>query len=260
MYQLSNYPHLRWYIANLRSIPGGSYHYGASPANKRRGTKITISPFRMGATPVTWGMWKEYRQSFSVPGKEIKLPKDPGWGYPDDHPVVNVSWEDIMDSGGFCEWASGVAGFKLTLPTDAQWEYAARGGKDGMEYPWGDNFDSSRLWCSEKPFDLERTAAVDRADRIYRNAYGLTDMVGNVKQWCTDFYNPDYLPVGKDPVNNISSSFKDLLGNARVGERCLRGGPWIFWDPSLFAFGVRACTIPQSVSTATGFRLAAGRK
>jgi len=250
MNQLSKYPHLRWYVSNLRSIPGGKFRWGASTLKKEPGVPITMSPFRMGATPVTWGMWKEYRQSFAVPGKEIKLPEDPGWGYPDDHPVVIVSWEDIMDPGGFCEWASKTAGFKLTLPTDAQWEYAARGGKDGLEYPWGYIFDKSRLWCSDKSYrDAGKTAAVDRSNRIYRNGYGLTDMVGNVWQWCADYYDPDYRPVGKDPVDTRKSA-----------ARCARGASWPNFDPFYFRCAYRNWNIPVLRSDGFGFRLSAGLK
>ena len=250
MNQLSNYPHLKWYVSKLRSIPGGKYRWGASPVGKKSGIPISMSPFRMGATPVTWGMWKEYRQSLSVPGKGIKLPLDPGWGYPDDHPVVNVSWEDIMDPGGFCEWASRVSGFKLTLPTAAQWEYAARGGKDGLEYPWGNEFDKSKLWCSSETFaDAGKTAAVDRADRIYRNGYGLTDMGGNVLQWCADYYNEDYRPTGKDP--------KDIK---QTTHRCVRGGSWYVSGPDNFRCANRLRDYPDIGDVSGGFRLSAGQK
>ncbi len=250
MNQLSKYPHLRWYVSKLRSIPGGKYRFGASPADKKSGTPITMSPFRMGATPVTWGMWKEYRQSVSVPGKGIKLPSDPGWGYPEDHPVVNVSWEDIMNPGGFCEWASGIAGFKLTLPTDAQWEYAARGGKDGLEYPWGNDFTVHKLWCSKAELgDAGKAAAVDRANRIYRNGYGLTDMVGNVGQWCADYYNDGYRPNGKDPVDTQKSR-----------TRCIRGGSWDFNDPVIFRCAIRLRGNPDIGNYNDGFRLSAGQK
>jgi formylglycine-generating enzyme required for sulfatase activity len=195
-------------------------------------------------------MWKEYRQSVSVPGKGIKLPNDPGWGYPDDHPVVNVSWNDIMEPGGFCEWASGVAGFKLTLPTQAQWEYAARGGKDGFEYPWGNDFDTSKLWCSTAQFrDALKTAAVDRTDRIYRNGYGLTDMVGNVFQWCADYYNDDYRPAGKDPVNT-----------QKIEGLCVRGGSWVFTNPVICRCANPFRSNPDSRYDDKGFRLSAGQK
>lgn len=244
MNQLSKYPHLRWYVSKLRSIPGGKYRFGASPAHKKSGTPVTMSPFRMGATPVTWGMWKEYRQSVGVPGKGIKLPPDSGWGYPDDHPVVWVSWNDIMDPGGFCEWASGVAGFKLTLPTQAQWEYAARGGQDGLEYPWGNDFDDSKLW-----FDEKQTAAVDRTNRIYRNGYGLTDMIGNVYQWCADYSNGDR-PAGKDTVDTQKSKLP-----------CFRGLSWSDEEPAGFRRADLSSWIdPFFMGGNLGFRLSAGLK
>jgi sulfatase modifying factor 1 len=250
MNQLSNYPHLKWYVSNLRGIPGGKFRRGASPSEKQPGVPLTISPFRMGATPVTWGMWKEYRQSFAVPGKGIKLPQDPGWGYPDDHPAVNVSWEDIMNPGGFCEWASKTAGINLTLPTEAQWEYAARGGKDGLEYPWGNDFDKSRLWCSPEPLsDVRKTEAVDRSNRNYRNGYGLTDMVGNVWQWCSDYYNDYYPSVSNDPVDELESIF-----------RCVRGGSWSEWFPWGFRCASRRRLHPNNSRDYIGFRLAAGPK
>lgn len=219
MNQLSKYPWLKWYVSNLKSIPGGTYRFGFRKNQGISPPRITISPFRMGATPVTWGMWKEYCKAESV-----RMLRDPGWGYPDNHPVVNVAYEFIVEPGGFLEWANGVSGFKLTLPTDAQWEYAARGGKDGLEYPWGNDFDRSKLWCSEKEQgDAGKTAAVDRKNRIYRNGYGLTDMVGNVWEWCGDYYNRDYRPAGKDPVD-INSSL----------DKCVRGGSWKNVHPEIF--------------------------
>lgn len=244
MNQLSKYPWLKWYVSNLKSIPGGKYRFGASPADKKSGTPITMSPFRMGATPVTWGVWKEYCKA-----KSVRMPREPDWGYWDDHPVVDVSWEEIMNPGGFGKWASGVAGFELTLPTDAQWEYAARGGKDGLEYPWGDDFDESKLWCSASVGDADKTAAVDRTDRIYRNGYGLTDMVGNVWQWCADYYNDDYRPAGMDPVDTQESSF-----------RCVRGGSWINDFPDNFRCADRLWDGPDIGGLNIGFRLSAGQK
>ena len=245
MNQLSEYSHLRWYLSNLRSIPDGTYRWGASPYQGESGIQIPMSSFRMGATPVTWGMWKEYCKAESV-----RMPEDPGWGYPDNHPVVSVSWNDIMDPDGFCEWASGVAGFELTLPTDAQWEYAARGGQDGLEYPWGNHFDESKLWYSKAELaDASKTSAVDRTDRNYRNGYGLTDMLGNVWEWCADYYNEDYLPTGKDPVDTEESAY-----------RCVRGGSWFNNDPDFFRCADRYWDDPDGRGYNDGFRLSAGQK
>lgn len=207
--------------------------------------RITISPFRMGATPVTWGIWKEYCKAES-----IQMPHSE-WGYPDNHPVVNVSWGDIMNPGGFCEWASRVAGFKLTLPSDAQWEYAARGGRDGLDYPWGNDFDNSKLWCrvgetGKGLFSTDKTAAVDRPDRIYRNGYGLTDMLGNVYQWCADYYSALFR-IGMDPLDTDNT-------------RAVRGGSWNTINPDNFRCGERKSVKPDNWYNNVGFRLSAGQK
>jgi sulfatase modifying factor 1 len=242
MKQLAKYPHLNWYVSNLKSIPGGTYRWGASPALKQPGTRITMSSFRLGATPVTWGMWKEYCKSESV-----GLPKQPFWGYPDNHPVVLVSYKDVMSSSGFCAWASATAGFKLTLPTDAQWEYAARGGRDGLDYPWGNEFDTSRLWCSSE----SGTAAVDRTKRMYRNGYGLSDMLGNVYQFCSDYFSFDFQATGIDPVDKKRNELE---------WRCARGGSWVDTNGLMeFKCASRAIAINMPMHM-YGFRLSAGPK
>jgi len=253
---------IKQYVSQMRKIPGGSYNWGFSFEQRRSAPLVSITAFRMGATPVTWAMWKQFCKSES-----IKLPDEPGWGYPDNHPVVNVSWEDISAPGGFCEWASKAAGTKLSLPTDAQWEYAARCNKDnllklfgniddiddprnnvkeGREYPWGNKFDLFKVWCSVRSEgDAERTAAVDRKDRIYSNGFGLTDMVGNVQQWCRDYYHSEYRASGKNPIDSRRSE-----------RRTMRGGSWVYNDPANFRCAYRVGS-DTSGSINVGFRLVA---
>jgi formylglycine-generating enzyme required for sulfatase activity len=200
----------------------------------------------MGATPVTVSVWKEYCVATGT-----VLPKDPGWGLLDDHPVVNVSWEDIMGvdgKGGICAWASDIAGFRLTLPTEAQWEYAARGGIPGQEFPWGTFFDDSKLWYF-KDTDRKQTAPVNRTSNIYRNAFGLTDMAGNVWQWCSDLYAPYSSGSQTDPTGPPSTSDK---------KRCVRGGSWLLNYRGYFRCADRNRNNPGSWSFSYGFRLSAG--
>jgi formylglycine-generating enzyme required for sulfatase activity len=209
---------------------------------------VTLSAFRMGATPVTVAVWKEY---CAATGTE--LPEAPDRGLLDDHPVVNVSWNDIMGvdgKGGFCAWASIIAGFRLTLPTEAQFEYAARGGKRGLEYPWGNTFADSKLWCSTST-DRKSTASVTRSSNIFRNAYGLTDMSGNVWQWCSDLYGPYSGNAQNDPLGPSSTSDK---------SRCVRGGSWSNGFPGIFRCADRVRDIPglRYFSGDVGFRLSAG--
>jgi len=141
-----------------------------------------------------------------------------------------------------------VSGLRLTLPTESQWEVAARGGQEGKEYPWGAGFDRDKLWCSNTSFgDAGRTAPVSRSERIHRNDFGLTDMSGNVWQWCLDWYGP-YSP---GDATNPS-------GPASGKEKVLRGGSWSYDLPFGFRCAYRLnWYAPGGRHNGGGFRLAA---
>jgi sulfatase modifying factor 1 len=208
---------------------------------------VTLSAFRMAATPVTVAIWKEFCADTGT-----TLPPAPDWGLLDDHPIVNVSWNDIMgvdSKGGFCAWASDIAGFRLTLPTEAQFEYATIGGKPRTEFPWGDVFDRSKLWCSDNEFsDAASTAPANRLSRTFCNAYGLTDMSGNVWQWCLDLYAPYSNEATTDPSGPTKT---------RTNERCVRGGSWFSIDSALFRLSTRFRNSPAESIDGIGFRLVA---
>ena len=259
---------------------------------------VTLSPFRMGATPVTVGIWREFAlelgpviPSLPAPGQmELRnpgesaageshnliyppgandpevvkmwndyasmfiteMPDEPQWGWIDNHPIVGISWNRIMGMDckfGFCEWVSEIAGFEVTLPTEAQWEYAARARTETM-YPWGDEYDSALAWASGKRFaDARQTQAVDRTSNIYKNAFGLTDMGGNVWQWCSDWYGP--YPEGNqtDPTGpNVSPS----------NTKCMRGASWVTNNSDYVRCNYRASYSPRSNDNGIGFRLVAG--
>ena len=100
--QLSRYPALKAYVESLCSIPAGTFQMGSSAggSDEKPVHSVTLSAFRLGATPVTFVVWKEYCAATGT-----KLPEAPKWGILDDHPVVNVSSNDIMGSDGkrgFC--------------------------------------------------------------------------------------------------------------------------------------------------------------
>ena len=246
---LSKFPALRKYVESLRPIPAGSFQMGSTTGDpyEKPVHRVTLSAFRLGATPVTVALWKEY---CAATGTE--LPEAPAWGLLDDHPVVNVSWNDIMGvdgKGGFCAWASDIAGFRLTLPTEAQFEYASRGGKVGFEYPWGNSFDDdSKLWCS-KSTKRTSTAPVIRSYNIFENAYDLTDMSGNVYQWCSDYYGPYSGTSQNDPTGPSSTS---------DNVRCVRGGSWFHNFPDWFRCANRIGFSPDFWIVDNGFRLSAG--
>ena len=248
--RLTDYPALNAYVESLRPIPAGTFQMGSTSAGPDEKPKHTVrlSAFRMGATPVRVAIWKEYCAATGT-----TLPKSPDWGLLDDHPMVNVSWNDIMGvdgKGGFCAWSSDVAGFRLTLPTEAQFEYAARGGKDALRYPWGNTYDDSKLWCS-KVTDRTRTASVIRSSNIFHtHPYGLTDMSGNVWQWCSDLYAPYLGAPQTNPVGPASTY---------DGRRCVRGGSWDDSNPDGFRCADRDWFGPVVRDfNFLGFRLAAG--
>ena len=198
------------YKAQMVTIPGGTFTMGADDLSDREKPvhRVTLSSFKMGRTLVTVSMWREYCAATGT-----AMPSAPSWGWIEDHPMVNVSWEDIAGKdgeGGFCKWAG------LMLPTEAQWEYAAKGGQD-VKFPWGDTFDESKIVCYKN--SSNRTAPVIRRDRVYVNRYGLVDMGGNVWQWCADWYGAYGSAAATNPQGASSGE-----------RRVLRGGSWGYSD------------------------------
>ena len=281
----SSFPYLTSYIEALCNIPAGTFTMG-SDLNEAENPphKVALDAFRLGSTPVTVGVWKEY---CNVAGISLSSIVDSEGK--DDYPVVRVSWNDIVgtdNGGGFCAWASDIAGFNLYLPTEAQFEYALRGGETNYIYPWGNDFDDNLLWCSVQR-NRRTTAPVDRASNIFRNNFGLTDMVGNVWQWCSDWYDVypcEWRLVARNGLRNYSGSRNSFLLN-RISEethewyetvkrpfllvgnpqgpssgefRCARGGAWNFINADNFRCAVRGKYLPWSRGRSNGFRLAAG--
>jgi formylglycine-generating enzyme required for sulfatase activity len=162
---------------------------------------------------------------------------NPDWSKP-DHPIVRVTWDEAK---AYCEWAGGTSG---GLPTEAQWEYAARGGQDGLKYPWGNqiapenaNYRGSK-WKGTSPV------------RSYpANGWGLYDMAGNVWEWAADWYDRDY--YGTLPLDKPA---EDPRGPDRpTGVRVLRGGSFD-GDSRYLRATNRVRNVPDSRLTLIGFR------
>jgi formylglycine-generating enzyme required for sulfatase activity len=238
---VDNYPCLKKYLDLLCKIPGGTFEMGGNSYEREQPLhKVTVSTYFLGATPVTNDMWDEYCNDV---GQTANKSHTVGTG---DHPVVNVSWDDIMGAEGYCQWASSIAGINLVLPTEAQFEHAARGNLVGKPFPWGVTFNDDFLWCSVINKRTE-TAEVNRSHNIYVNSYGLSDLVGNVWEWCLDWYAPytecDKIdPMG--PENPIELS------------RSIRGGSYIYHYPVGFRCATRNRFNPSRHDRFIGFRIA----
>lgn len=144
--------------------------------------------------------------------------KNPGYLQDGNHPVVQVSWNDAM---AYIEWLNRRAGKRFRLPTEAEWEYAARNGGKRYKYSWGNN---NKAEDSLNQQHYQKFQILDGDDRyVYTspvgsfeaNELGLYDMTGNVSEWCSDWYGENYY---------VKSSKQNPQGPSIGESRILRGG------------------------------------
>ena len=255
----------------FRLIPPGEFTMGSSERESGRNWhemprhKVTLTqPFRLGGQHVTVRQFKAFvkatgyvteaetngQGSFvrkdGVWGADAKANwKNPGFESTDDHPVVCVSWNDVQ---AFCAWLSKTESKQYILPTEAQWEYSCRAGSETAFY-FGD--DAQRLgdfaWYNENGGSTPHPIAEKTP-----NAWGLSDMHGNVWQWTADFWLPGF---------DAMASTVDPSGPATGTDHTMRGGDWhLTWEhlratnrnPGSYTLG----NVTLNHGTNKGFRVA----
>jgi formylglycine-generating enzyme len=194
-----------------------------------------------------------------TPGADWRHPEGPGSSIDgmDDHPVVHVSW---FDADAYAKWAG------KRLPTEAEWEFAARGGLNGKKYVWGDEpFSEERPQCNnfQGHFPDHNTAkdGYTRTSPVRAfapNGYGLYDMAGNVWQWCADWYLPNAyaLTANQNVLDNPQGPEHSFDPRQRPPERVHRGGSFLCCVGYCFNYRPSArmgCT-PDSGMSHIGFR------
>jgi len=254
---------------NLARIPAGDFLMGAPDfeQDERPVHRVFVSEFFISRFAVTQDEYARFIRETGYPAPSIRglplvtlggrdsmfreLAAPYVWedGTPPaghgGHPVVLARYEDAL---AYCRWLSDSLGRAVRLPTEAEWEKAARGGLEGQRYPWGDDIESSRCNYLTDP-SIKRERGTRPTGTYSPNAYGLYDMAGNVWEWVSDWYSADYYGLGE---------MRDPQGLASGSMRIVRGGSWVNDDVSMLRCAYRHKVPPDTYAHSIGFRIVCG--
>jgi formylglycine-generating enzyme required for sulfatase activity len=215
------------YVTVAEVPPDPRDYPGALPHMLQAGSLVFTPP----DAPVDlkdWSRWWQFK--FGANWRRPYGPDSSITGL-DYHPVVHVAYRDVE---AYAEWAG------KTLPTEAEWEFAARGGLDGAEFAWGDEFTPdnrhrANTWQGDFPRENQRTDGYDRTSPVTAfppNGYGIYDMIGNVWEWTTDWFSAEHPPdaakaccIPSNPRGGPEEASYDACQAAiRIPRRVLKGG------------------------------------
>lgn len=239
-------------------VEGGTYKMGSKDSDKtadndeQKEHDVTIKTFEISKFEVTVWEWKQYTKA-----NKFKMPLKPEWGWQDNYPINGITWEEAI---AYCNWLSKkeklqpvyskqgpnyVCNFKANgyrLPTEAEWEFAAKGGVKSKGYKFSGGNDANEVaWHKAISKNSPHTVGTKLPNEL-----GLYDMSGNVWEWCWDWYNKDYYKIEKG----------DNPKGPEMGERkCVRGGSWDS-QVNYLRPANRISTPPNKTHEFYGFRVA----
>ena len=241
--------------ADMIKIPAGSFRMGdiqgGGDPDEKPVHRVSVDAFWLGKTEVTFDQW----DACVAAGGCSHKPDDEGWGR-GGRPVIRVSWEDITEQ--FIPWLNKTTGKRYRLPSEAEWEYAARAGSE-TKYFFGNNSDDMCKYGNGADLEAKKQQSswtvVNCNDGHYRtapvasfvaNAFGLYDMHGNLWEWTQDCWNKNYEGAPIDGSAWLSGG---------CSQRVLRGGSWNDY-PDFLRSAYRGRNYADNRYGDSGFRLA----
>jgi formylglycine-generating enzyme required for sulfatase activity len=221
----------------LVNIPAGWFWMGSETGqdNERPVHRVWIDGFELAARQVMNTEFAHFLRATA--GVPPPFWNDPDFSHP-DQPVVGVSW---YEARAYCDWLTTLTGRSYRLPTEAEWERAARGGIEGALFPWGD-----APYDSLPDYATRWQTGPEPVGKSSPNAYGLFDICANVHEWCSDWYDANYYSVSPE---------RNPRGPATGERRASRGGAWRH-HIKVSRCSARSSIPPQFQYADYGFRVA----
>ena len=194
--------------------------------------QVTLKTFYIARTETTVAQWRAFCNAI-----DRQMPNPPNWGWIDNHPIVNISWDDAI---AYCKWLSDSSGKTYRLPTEAEWEFAAKGGKKSKDFIYSGGQSMYHVgWYDENSNAGTQPVAQKRANEL-----GIFDMSGNAWEWCQDWFGT----YTQDPQTNPQGS------ETTQYFKVLRGGSWNYFLSGC-RIGDRSYFSPESRLNDFGFRV-----